>query len=95
MMKIQVNEDGEQVILQIEGRLAGPFVEALEDCWRSARASSADRRICVDLKNVTCVDRAGRKLLQAMHGSGVQFLRAGLAIQDIVEEIKEAPECKQ
>ena len=95
MMKIQVNEEGEQVILQIEGRLAGPFVGALEDCWLSARAGSADRRICVDLKNVTCVDRAGRKLLQAMHGSGVQFLRAGLAIQDIVEEIREAPECKQ
>jgi len=94
MMKIQVNQDGEPVILQIEGRLAGPFVEALEDCWRSARASSADRRICVDLKNVTCIDRGGRKLLRAMHGSGVQFLRAGLAIQDIVEEIKEAPECK-
>jgi len=94
-MKIQVNETGEQVILQIEGRLAGPFVAALEDCWLSARASSADRRICVDLKSVTCVDRAGRKLLQAMHGSGAQFLRAGLAIQDIVEEIREAPECKR
>jgi hypothetical protein len=36
MMKIQVNEDGEQVILQIEGRLAGPFVEALEDCAERA-----------------------------------------------------------
>jgi anti-anti-sigma regulatory factor len=95
MMKIQVNEEGEQVILQIEGRLAGPFVAALEDCWRSTRASTADRRICVDLKNVTCIDRAARKLLQAMHGSGVQFLRAGMAIQDIVEEIREASECKQ
>jgi anti-anti-sigma regulatory factor len=95
MIKIQVNQDGEQVILEIEGRLAGPFVAALEDCWLTARASSADRRICVDLKNVTCVDRAGRKLLQAMNGSGVQFVRAGLAIQDIVEEIREAPECKQ
>jgi anti-anti-sigma regulatory factor len=95
MMKVQVNEDGEKVVLHIEGTLAGPFVAALEDCWGSARASSVDRRICVDLRNVTCVDRAGRKLLQAMHGSGVQFLRAGLAIQDIVEEIREAQECKQ
>lgn len=94
-MKIQVDEDGEQVMLHIEGRLAGPFVAALEDCWRSARASSGDRRICVDLRNVTCVDRDGRKLLQAMHGSGVQFLRAGLAIQDIVEEVREAAECQQ
>jgi anti-anti-sigma regulatory factor len=95
MMKIQVNDDSQQVTLQIEGRVAGPFVVALEDCWLNARASSADRRIRVDLKNVTCIDRAGRQLLQAMHRSGVQFLRAGLAIQDIIEEIREAPECKQ
>ena len=95
MFRIQVNEDGGQVVLRIEGRLAEPFVAALEDCWLGARASSGDRRIRVDLKNVTCVDRAGRKLLQAMHGSGVQFLRAGLAIQDIVDEIRETPECKQ
>jgi anti-anti-sigma regulatory factor len=95
MMKIQVNEDSQQVTLQIEGRVAGPFVPALENSWLNARASSADRRICVDLKDVTCIDRAGRKLLQTMHRNGAQFLRAGLAIQDIVEEIREAPECKQ
>jgi anti-anti-sigma regulatory factor len=95
MMKIQVKMDGEQVILRIEGRLAGAFIAVLEDCWLSARTSSEDRRICVDLKNVACIDRAGRELLRAMHRSGVQFHRAGLAIQDIVEEIGEAPECKR
>jgi hypothetical protein len=84
----------DKVVLEIEGRLSGPFVAALEDCWRSPRARGADRKICVDLKNVTRVDRAGRKLLHAMYG-GRGHLRAGLAIQDIVEEIKEAPECKQ
>jgi hypothetical protein len=58
-MKIQLNEDGEQLTLEIEGKLAGAFVAALEDCWHNAQSSQAGRRICVDLKNVTCVDRAG------------------------------------
>ena len=95
MMKIQMKELDGQLILQVEGRLAGAFVPEMEDCWKVARASRPDRKISVDLKNVTCIDRAGRYLLQSMHGSGVGFLRAGLAIQDILEQIMEQQECRR
>ena len=94
MMKIQMQELDDQLILQVEGRLAGAFVPELENCWRAARASQPNRKIAVDLKNVTCVDRAGRYLLQLLHGNGVGFLRAGLAIQDVLEQVMEQPECK-
>ena len=95
MMKIQVSELGDQLILEVEGRLAGVFVPELEQCWRSALAIRPDRMVLVDLKHVTCVDRAGRSLLQSMHCGGVLFLRAGIAIQDILEQIMEEQECKQ
>jgi hypothetical protein len=49
----------------------------------------------VDLKSVTCVDRAGRYLLLLMHNNGVGFLRVGLAIQDVLEQVMEQHECKQ
>jgi anti-anti-sigma regulatory factor len=94
MMKIQTKEFDDQLILQVEGRLAGAFVPELEDCWQAARANQPNRKISVDLKSVTCVDRAGRCLLQLMHSNGVGFLRAGLAIQDILEQVMEQPECK-
>ena len=94
MMKIQMKELEDNLVLQVEGRLAGAFVHALEHSWREARASQPNRRISVDLKSVTCIDRTGRNLLQAMHSDGVGFLRAGLAIQDILEQVMEAPECK-
>jgi anti-anti-sigma regulatory factor len=94
MMKIQMKELDGQLVLQVEGRLAGAFVPELENCWKAARASQPGRKISVDLKNVTCVDRAGRYLLQLMHGNGVGFLRAGLAIQDILEQIMEQQECR-
>jgi len=94
MMKIQMKELDDQLIIQVEGRLAGAFVPELENCWRAARASQPNRKIAVDLKNVTCVDRAGRYLLQLLHGNGVGFLRAGLAIQDVLEQVMEQPECK-
>ena len=94
MMKIEVKEVDDQLILQVEGRLAGAFVPELESCWRIARADQPGRKISVDLKSVTCVDRAGRYLLQLMHSNGVGFLRAGMAIQDILEQVMEQPECK-
>jgi anti-anti-sigma regulatory factor len=94
MMKIEIQEAGDQVILQVAGRLAGAFVPELENCWRQARSAGPERRISVDLKNVTCVDRAGRYLLLLMHRNGVPFLRAGLALQDILEQVMEQPECR-
>jgi anti-anti-sigma regulatory factor len=94
MIKIQMKELDGQVVLQVEGRLAGAFVPELENCWQTARSNQPNRRILVDLKSVTCVDRAGRCLLQSMHTSGVGFLRAGMAIQDILEQVMEGPECR-
>jgi len=93
MMKIEIQESPDSVVLKVEGRLAGAFAAELESCWKAARAKRPEGTISVDLKNVTCVDRAGRYLLQMMHRSGVPFLRAGLAVQDILEQIMEQPEC--
>jgi anti-anti-sigma regulatory factor len=87
MMKIQTKEVDGVLILQVEGRLAGAFVPELERCWQAARADQSGRKLLVDLKGVTCIDRSGRYLLQLMHGNGVGFLNAGLAVQDILEQV--------
>jgi anti-anti-sigma regulatory factor len=94
MIKIQMTELDDQLILRVEGRLSGAFVPELEKCWQTARADRPDTKISVDLKNVTCIDRGGRYLLQLMHSNGVGFPRAGLTIQDILEQAMERPECK-
>ena len=94
MIKIQMRELSDQLILQVEGRLAGAFVPELESCRRAARASQPNRKISVDLKSVTCIDRSGRYLLQLMHGNGVGFIGACLATQDMLEQITGQLECK-
>ena len=93
MMKTQMKELDGQLVLQVEGRLAGAFVPELESCWQAARAKQPNRQISVDLKSVTCIDQAGRRLLQSMHRNGSGFVGAGLAVQDILELIMERPEC--
>ena len=94
MIKIQAKQVDNQLVLQVEGRLAGAFVPELENCWRVAQANQPGCKISVDLKSVTCIDRAGRYLLQLMHSNGVDFLRPGLAMQDILEQVMERTECK-
>jgi hypothetical protein len=94
MMKIEVRESPSKVVLHVQGRLAGACVSELENCWRDAQSAGPHREISVDLKSVTCVDRSGRRLLETMHRGGAHFLRADLAVQDILTEIMEQAECR-
>ena len=89
MIKIHGQEIDGRLVLYVEGRLAGAFVPELENCWTTARSSDPGRKIAVDLSGVTCVDRSGRYLLQLMHTSGIDFLRPGIALQDILQQISE------
>jgi anti-anti-sigma regulatory factor len=89
MIKIQAAQFDDRVVLEVCGRIAGAFVPELQRAWRSALAERPGCQVLIDLQQVTCVDRAGRALLQSMHRSGAGFLRAGIATQDILEQIME------
>ena len=85
MLKITVDIEGERATLELEGRLAGPWVQELRDCWQ--RAESDGRQISVVLKQVTFIDGAGRQLLAEMRQRGAVLAAEGCMIKAIVEEI--------
>jgi anti-anti-sigma regulatory factor len=87
MMRIHMRELGDVVTLQVEGRLAGPWVCELEDCWHAAVANDANRKCSVDLTGVTFVDQAGWYLLKLMHRDGVTFATAGIMAQEILQQV--------
>jgi anti-anti-sigma regulatory factor len=87
MLKISTHEDDQKVWLQIEGTLAGCWVEELELAWRTARAASRGRSLWVDLTGTTRVDTAGHYLLKLMHKDGAQFLASGPAMQALMSEV--------
>jgi anti-anti-sigma regulatory factor len=93
MLKIQVRELEDRIVLEVEGRLTGAFVREVQSAWSTASAKMPGCKVQVDLKSVTCVDREGRALLRSMHSEGVEFLRAGLATQDILDEILQEQGC--
>ena len=94
MMRVRITECGGELVVEIEGRLAGATVHELEEYWRTARVNLPNSRISVDLERVTCIDRAGHSLLQLMHRHGVDFPHAGPAIQSVLEQVMERSECR-
>jgi anti-anti-sigma regulatory factor len=76
-------EEGE-IVLKLEGCLAGACVEELESCWRSARSMLPVR---VDLREVCHVDAAGRQLLMSMYRARVRLMTRGCVMPELVREI--------
>jgi len=85
MLRITTRIDNALAILELEGRIAGPWVQELRDCWQ--RTTSADRPIHVVLKQVTFIDGAGKQLLAEMHRQGAMLTAEGCMTKAIVDEI--------
>jgi ABC-type transporter Mla MlaB component len=87
MLRITVHDKPGGLTFQLEGRLAGPWVRVLEECWRGALARRRKPTLRVDLTGVTSVDAAGRACLAALHGQGAEFVAADCLTNAVVAEI--------
>jgi outer membrane protein TolC/ABC-type transporter Mla MlaB component len=87
MLRITTGRKHGKVILSVEGRLAGPSVGTLEQCWRELRAASPDEKFSINLCGVSFIDAAGRVLLKEIHSQGGRLVAIGCHNQAIVREI--------
>ena len=78
-------EDGE-IVLKLEGCLAGAGVQELDACWRATRDT---RCVRVDLREVCHVDAAGERLLMSMYRARVRLITRGCVMPELVREIAE------
>jgi hypothetical protein len=85
MLRIIFHEDPTLCRLELAGRLDGPWVAEIEHAWRSS--SWSGKEIEVDVRDVTGVDDAGRKLLAAMHQAGARLVARGVWMRALIEEI--------
>ncbi|MGA2072802.1 MAG: hypothetical protein ABSH52_04795 [Terriglobia bacterium] len=90
MLKITVHNSTNAATLNLEGRLAGPWVDELERSWRAVRDDSPDKPVIVDLCEVTFVDAEGRRLLSSMYEQGARLRTFGCMAKGVVEEIVQA-----
>src|SRR5437016_10406603 len=67
MLRITTEKKRGKIFLGVEGRLAGPWVAALEQCWRELHAASPREKFHVNLCGVSFIDAAGKVLLMEIH----------------------------
>jgi outer membrane protein len=87
MLRITTQKKRGKTVLSIEGRLAGPLVGTLEQCWRELRGASPEEKLHVNLCGVSFIDAAGKMLLKEIHRQGGELVAEGCLNQAIVEEI--------
>src|SRR5690242_4950750 len=87
MLRISTQKKRGKTVLSVEGRLAGPLVATLEQCWRELRGSSPNDKFHVNLCGVSFIDSAGRVLLKEIHRQGGELVAEGCLNQAIVREI--------
>ena len=87
MLRITTEKKKAKTVLSVEGRLVGPFVPTLEQCWRELKAASPQEKFYVNLCGVSFIDGAGKMLLREMHRQGGQLVAEGCLNQAIVKEI--------
>lgn len=89
MLKISVKNDEphEQVLLEVEGRLAGLWVAELERCWEGERQRVPSETIVVRLSNVSFIDDAGRELLGRISSAGSKLEGHGCMVRAIIARI--------
>ena len=87
MLRITTEKKRSKTVLSVEGRLVGPLVSTLEQCWRELKPASPQEKFYVNLCGVSFIDAAGKVLLKEMHRQGGQLVAEGCLNQAIVKEI--------
>jgi anti-anti-sigma regulatory factor len=91
MLRITVHDKPGALTFQLEGRLAGPWVRELEECWQSTLARQRKPILRVDLTGVTFIDAAGQACLAALHRRGAEFIAADCLTKAVVAEVMGSP----
>ena len=84
MLKITTRTEAMKAIFELEGRLAGAWVDELERCWREIPPGYA---VEILLKAVTFIDDEGKKLLARLHEGGAELKASGCMTNCIVQQI--------
>src|SRR5262245_9512726 len=87
MLRITIHNEDTTIRFEIEGKLAGPWVEELKKCWLAALYDEPCLPLLVDLSAVTFIDLEAKTLLTEMSRHGARLTAIGLMNQAIIEEI--------
>ena len=86
MLKITVVEDLRQRRLVVEGRLIAPWAAELTSACRIAGADLQNRKLIVDLRNVSVIGPEGEDVLLQLMRENVKLV-CGVYIKEILRQL--------
>ena len=89
MLRITVQESGEAIELKLEGRVAGPWVDELRHTWSETSPRRQQKKLSLDLRNVTYSDPRGLDVLREIYAqTGAEVIAGSPWTQYLAEQIK-------
>jgi hypothetical protein len=84
MLKIMTYDNGHRTVLELDGKLVGPWVNELERVWHQAERA---RAVHVVLKEVGCIDENGKELLARISRSGASLVAVGCLTKAVLHDV--------
>jgi anti-anti-sigma regulatory factor len=87
MFKISVIETALAQTIVLEGSLTEPYIPEIKAAWKKALSENPKRRLIVDLRNTTFIDKKSEKVLVHMKHGGAQFIACGISTTHQLEDL--------
>jgi hypothetical protein len=87
MLKISVIDSRTVRRLVLEGTFITPWVGELRTTWTAANADLQDRKLVLDLKNVTQISEEGEDALSELMREGVTFSCNGVLTKHVLQQL--------
>jgi hypothetical protein len=88
VLRITLEENPDAVVLKVEGRLAGPWVEELGRLWKEKAPAVARKKLSLDLRGTTFADAGGIGILKTIYSeTGAAILSGTPWTQYLAEEV--------
>jgi len=84
LLRISIKKRSGSIVLKLEGKLAGAWVEQLERIWQ---ARDTSEKVLVDLFDVSFVDASGKDLLAQMWQAGCDLVADTPFMKQVVHEV--------
>jgi len=87
MFKITTVDTQSQRRLVVEGTLIGPWVAELRATWKNALQELGDRKMVIDLGNLTVISIEGEDAIFELMKDGARFSRGGVLTRHVVRQL--------
>jgi len=85
MIRVTKSEEGERIIITIDGQLSGDYIEVVEIFC--GQALTEGRPIDIFLRDVSTIGESGRALLTRLAAKGIHLLANGIYTSQVVRDL--------